>query len=55
MTFPENLFFQVFQTLQEPCSIGLDNGLASNRRQVIIWTNADPIHWRLYATLGEMN
>ena len=23
-------------------SIDLDNGLAPNRRQVIIWTNADP-------------
>ena len=23
-----------------------------NRRHVIIWTNADPIHWRIYATLG---
>ena len=25
---------------------GLENGLAPNRRQAIIWTNADPIHWR---------
>ena len=25
-------------------SIGLDNGLTPNRRQAIIWTNADPIH-----------
>ena len=33
--------------------IGLDNGLAPNRRQAIIWTNADPIHWRIYAALGE--
>ena len=33
-------------------SIGLDNGLAPNRRQDIIWTNADPIHWRIYAALG---
>ena len=30
----------------------LDNGLAPNRRQAIIWTNADPIHWRIYAALG---
>ena len=22
------------------------------RRQAIIWTNADPIDWRLYAALG---
>ena len=27
-------------------------GLASNRRHAIIWTNADPIHWRIYAALG---
>ena len=33
-------------------SIGLDNGFAPNRRQAIIWTNADPINWRIYATLG---
>ena len=33
-------------------NIGLDNGLAPNRRQVIIWTNADPIHWRIYAAQG---
>ena len=30
-------------------SVGLDNGLASNRLQAIIWTSANPIHWRLYA------
>ena len=24
-----------------------------NRRQAIIWTNAHPIHWRIYAALGE--
>ena len=29
-----------------------DNGMAPNRRQVIIWTNADLIHWRIYAALG---
>ena len=34
-------------------SIGLNNGLAPNRRQAIIWTNADPINWRIYATLGD--
>ena len=31
---------------------GLGNGLAPNRRQAIIWANADPIHWRIYAALG---
>ena len=33
-------------------SIGLDNGLVPNRRQAIIWTNADLIHWSIYAALG---
>ena len=33
-------------------SIGLDNGLAPNRQQAIIWTNADPINWRIYAAVG---
>ena len=30
----------------------IDNGLAPNRRQAITWTNADSIHWRIYAALG---
>ena len=25
--------------------------LAPNRREAIIWTNADPIHWCIYAAL----
>ena len=33
-------------------SIGSGNGLAPNRRQAVIWTNADPLHWRLYVALG---
>ena len=33
-------------------SIGLDYGLAPNRRQTIIWTNVDQIHWRTYEALG---
>ena len=28
------------------------NGLAPSRRQAIIWANADPIHWCIYAALG---
>ena len=31
---------------------GFDNGLAPTRRQAIIWTNAYPGHWRIYAALG---
>ena len=33
--------------------IGLDKGLAPNRQQAINWTNADPIHWCMYGTLGQ--
>ena len=33
-------------------SIGLDNGLAPNRWQAIIWTNAEPIHWCMYVALN---
>ena len=32
-------------------NIGLDTGLAPNRRHTIIWTNADPVHWCIYAAL----
>ena len=31
--------------------IGSGNGLAPNRRQAIIWTNADPVHWRIHTAL----
>ena len=30
-----------------PMDIGFDNDLAPKRRQAIIWTSADPIHWRI--------
>ena len=29
--------------------IGLDNGLALNRRQAIIFTNDDLVNWHIYA------
>ena len=32
-------------------AFGLDNGLAPTRWEAIIWTNADAIHWPIYATL----
>ena len=32
-------------------SIGLDNGLAPNGRQAIIWINPNPFNWRIYAAL----
>ena len=34
-------------------SIGSGHGLAPNRRQAITWTNDDPVHWRIYASLGR--
>ena len=30
-----------------------DNGLAPNRRQAIIWINADSMHWHIYAAQGR--
>ena len=33
-------------------NIGSDNGLGPNRRQAIVWTNAEPIHRRIYPALG---
>ena len=36
-------------------ALGLDNGLAPNTHQAIIWTNTDPIHWRIYGAQGEMS
>ena len=35
----------------QQASIGSDNGLAPNRRQVIVWTNHDLVLWCLYASL----
>ena len=49
LKFHWSLFLPVPLTIT---STGLDNGLAPNRRQAIIWANADPIHWRIYAALG---
>ena len=36
-------------------AFGSGNSLAPYRRQAIILTNADIIHWRIYAALGEMS
>ena len=63
-----NLIYRVPPEYFEPCvgmvtwwpSLGClgvqltisQHWFAPNRRQAIIWTNADPIHWPLYATLG---
>ena len=52
-TISQMLFSDTFSwsNWQQP-SIGLDNGCAPNRRQAIIWTNVDPIHWRIHAAQG---
>ena len=39
--------------LRARLTISLDNGMVPNRRQAIIWANADPIPWRIYAAPGE--
>ena len=44
------ILFPRFQLTITQC--GLDNGFALNRRQAIIWTNADQLPWRIYAALG---
>ena len=48
---------RVSRSPNDNVSIGADNGLAPIRRQVITWTNDDPVHWRIYASLGvnELN
>ena len=33
-------------------SIGSGNSLVLNRQQVITWTNVNPIHWCIFASLG---
>ena len=48
--FQWSLFLRVQFTTP---GIGLDNGLAPNGQQAIIWTNTDLIHWCIYAVLGE--
>ena len=36
----------------QQAGIGPGNGLATKTRQAIAWTNVDPVHWRICATLG---
>ena len=48
--FPWSWFLRIQLTITQHW---LNNGLVPNRRQAIIRTNADPIHWRIYAALGE--
>ena len=48
----KSLKFAPKESNWQPPNTGLDNGLVPNRRQAIIWTNADPFHWRMYVALG---
>ena len=49
LKFHWSLFLWIQLTIN---SISLDNGLGMNRRQAIIWTKADSIHWCIYAAQG---
>ena len=49
LIFHWSLFLRVQLTITQHC---LDNGLALNRWQAVIWINADLIHWCIYAALG---
>ena len=52
--FDKKFHWALFLRLQLTItSIGLDDGLVPNRRQAIIWTNVDPIHWHIYVALGK--
>ena len=44
---------RLFLRDQLAVNISSENGVAPNRRQAIIWTNADPIHWSIY--VGDAN
>ena len=44
-----------WRSIWQKSNISLDDGLVANRRQAIIWTNADTIHWRKCVALEEMS
>ena len=46
-------FYWVQGSRLQWAGIASGNGLAPIRRQAIIWTNADTVHWRTYAALGR--
>ena len=49
LKFHWSLFLRVQLTINQQW---FNNGLAPNRWQAIIWTNADPIHWGICGTGG---
>ena len=50
----DDIFKRIFLNANVWISINISlKFISPNRRQAIIWTNADPIHWRIYAAPGE--
>ena len=48
-----NLHWNLFLKVKwQYVGVSSGNGLASNRRSAIIWTNDDHVHCRMYAALG---
>ena len=47
-----SLKFVLKSPINNKPALVLGNGLAPNRRQAITWTNADSVHWCIYAALG---
>ena len=50
--FHLSLFIRIQLTINEHC---LGNGLSPVRRQAITWTDADPVHWRIYQSGTKPN
>ena len=51
----KTLYFTEVGPIDNKPSIGLDNGLAPIRRQAITWTNANPVHRRIYMRHYRVN
>ena len=47
-----HILIKIALTLVTDYPNGSDKVLVPNRWQAIIWTNGDPIHWRIYVALG---
>ena len=53
MIFNEKFYMLFTNSLKFAPMGGLHNGLVPNRRQAFSWTNADPIHRRIYGAPGD--
>ena len=51
-TWKKGLYFDQKAPIDSNTALDQINGLAPDRRQAIIWTNADQIHLRIYVALG---